>query len=187
LVDAFLLDAMTALVRAWVALYTWGLPLDVRERRRGEIDSHLHEQCMHDLETLHHSPRSTGLRVLWRCILGLRDDVSWRIRARPKLDYIARMRRRAKNRYRDEVRMFSWMLVQMLGLPFLVGSDPQTNTPEIMALCGVAIFTALARLVFAVSRRKQTEKLISYELRWLDELEAERKGASAVDSDTGSP
>lgn len=62
-----------ALVRAWTAAYTWGMPQDVRQARRAEIDSDLWD-CQHG------EPPDTRLplQIMARLVLGIPDDLGWR-------------------------------------------------------------------------------------------------------------
>ena len=64
---------VAAIVRAWTAVYTWGLPEAERRARRDEIESDLWE-CRHGDA----ANRSTVLTVLARLILGVPDDLGWR-------------------------------------------------------------------------------------------------------------
>jgi hypothetical protein len=66
--------------RSWVALYTFGLPLEVREARRGEIDSDLWEQQW--LAARRGDPANgTAIEVLLRMLFGVISDISWRAQA----------------------------------------------------------------------------------------------------------
>ena len=70
------LHAAIAVVRAWTRLYTWRMPAGIRETRRAEIESDLWEFCHHpDPE----NDRSSALHVLARLLLGIQDDLSWRV------------------------------------------------------------------------------------------------------------
>jgi hypothetical protein len=62
-------------VRAWVRLYTVGLPTGLREARRDEIDADLWEQSRE--ASMDIAPSLTS-HVLARWLLGLPDDLSWR-------------------------------------------------------------------------------------------------------------
>ncbi len=67
------------LARAWVAVYTHGLPVDYRDARRAEISSDLWEHC--------HDGSVDGLggvdaRVLGRVIAGMPADIAWRVEER---------------------------------------------------------------------------------------------------------
>ncbi len=59
--------------RTWTLLYTRGLPVEIRERRRQEIESDLWEQ-------LHDSNEPTRRGVLGRTLRGIHADVWWRYR-----------------------------------------------------------------------------------------------------------
>jgi hypothetical protein len=67
-----------ALVRAWAALYTWGLPETERRARRDEIESDLWESTHGDP-----SCRSTSFELLVRLAMGIRDDLGWRSERAP--------------------------------------------------------------------------------------------------------
>lgn len=59
-----------AITRWWTRVYTLGLPADLRESRRAEIESDLWESL--------HDPDATRPRILPRLAGGLMDDVCWR-------------------------------------------------------------------------------------------------------------
>ena len=66
------------LVRRWVLLYTAGLPADVRDARREEIDADLWEHARE--AALMARPTSTlRSQVALRLLLGIAADVAWRI------------------------------------------------------------------------------------------------------------
>jgi hypothetical protein len=71
---AWLVAFAIAVVRGWTRAYTWRLPQDVRDVRRGEIESDLFESQRDDGPTL-----SLALQVTMRLLLGVPDDVQWRI------------------------------------------------------------------------------------------------------------
>ena len=62
-----------ALVRAWVAIYTWALSDDERRARRDEIESDLWESSHGDP-----AARATALAVVGRLVRGVPDDLGWR-------------------------------------------------------------------------------------------------------------
>ena len=66
----------TGFVQAWVRLYTIGLPPGLRDARRDEIDSDLWEQAHHT--GMHTTPSPTA-HLLLRWLLGLPDDLLWRL------------------------------------------------------------------------------------------------------------
>ena len=69
-----------ALTRAWTALYTRGLPPDLRAERREEIDCDLwHQQRLADLER--EPVMGTAVQVAARLLLGVPADILWRIEA----------------------------------------------------------------------------------------------------------
>lgn len=66
------------LVRRWVGLYTRGLPVDVRDGRREEIDSDLWSQ-FEEARLIGRTDRSTNREILVRLLAGVPADVSWRL------------------------------------------------------------------------------------------------------------
>ena len=66
------------LVRAWVRLYTAGLPADVRDERREEIDADLWEQAR-EAGMLARAPSDVRSQIVLRLLLGMPADVTWRI------------------------------------------------------------------------------------------------------------
>jgi hypothetical protein len=65
-------------LRRWAEVYTRGLPADVRERRREEIDDDLWSQ-LEEARLVGRSHRSTNGEILVRWLTGLPADVSWRL------------------------------------------------------------------------------------------------------------
>jgi hypothetical protein len=65
------------MTRSWVALYTLGVPLAIRDARRSEIDSDLWEQQW--LASRCGDPAfGTAIEVLARMLLGIMSDITWR-------------------------------------------------------------------------------------------------------------
>ena len=62
-----------AIVRAWTRAYTSGLPAELRDARRDEIESDLWESA-HDPG----SSRMAGVQTIARMLIGMPDDVGWR-------------------------------------------------------------------------------------------------------------
>jgi hypothetical protein len=67
-----------ALVRHWVALYTAGLPRDIRDARRAEIEDDLWSQA-HDVDF---AASDVSGAVLARLVFGMWADVTWRLEQR---------------------------------------------------------------------------------------------------------
>ncbi len=68
-----------SLVRNWARMYTLGLPSEIREARRDEIESDLWEHA-HDLELGREGPAPfCALHALIRLLTGVPDDMLWRI------------------------------------------------------------------------------------------------------------
>ena len=78
--SARLLTTILAMTRAWLRLYTSGLPADVAIARRAEIDS--------DLWEMEHDADAAGtwqhpMVALQRLTAGMADDVGWRLEVAP--------------------------------------------------------------------------------------------------------
>ena len=86
---------MTALViafaRAWVRLYTRGLPAAVRDARRSELESDLWEQ-RHEEAARGRRPAATALRLLGRAVRGAPADLAWRFEQRDRGAVVRRLR-----------------------------------------------------------------------------------------------
>ena len=68
------------MTRSWVTLYTSGLPRELRDGRRAEIDSDIWEH-QRTAEFLDQPPGGTALQLLARLLLGLPSDLTWRLEA----------------------------------------------------------------------------------------------------------
>jgi hypothetical protein len=69
------------LVRRWVRLYTRGLPAELRDGRRNEIDADLWSQ-LEEAALLGRTSRSTNTEILIRWLAGIPADLSWRVEHR---------------------------------------------------------------------------------------------------------
>jgi hypothetical protein len=76
--NATLWPASARVVQAWVRLYTVGLSPEARYERREEIDADLWEQ-VYEASMLGPGQTKTATHVLVRWLLGIRDDVLWRL------------------------------------------------------------------------------------------------------------
>jgi hypothetical protein len=75
-----LLSFAIAPTRAWAALYTRGLPSDVRGERREEIDCDLWEHRR--LADIEREPvADTAVAILLRLVMGVPADIFWRLEA----------------------------------------------------------------------------------------------------------
>jgi TonB family protein len=63
--------AAAAVARTWTRLYTWRLPVELRARRLEEVESDLWES--------QRAGTATALQILARLVLGVPDDLGWRI------------------------------------------------------------------------------------------------------------
>jgi len=74
------LTLTVGMARSWVTPYTLRLPLEISESRRSEIDSDLWEQQW--LAARRGDPAlGTAIEVLSRMLLGIFDDLIWRLEA----------------------------------------------------------------------------------------------------------
>ena len=66
------------MTRSWVAVYTSGLPRELRDGRRAEIDSDVWEH--RQIAELTEEPQGeTALQLLARLVLGVPSDLMWRL------------------------------------------------------------------------------------------------------------
>ena len=72
------LDMVVGMTRSWVAVYTSGLPPELRDARRSEIGSDLWEQ-QRTADLLNQPQGETSLQLLARLVLGIPSDVTWRL------------------------------------------------------------------------------------------------------------
>ncbi len=75
-----LMTLAIGLTRWWVRLYTKGLPPELRDDRRAEIESDLWEQG-EDATANGSQPDETALEVFGRLLLGVPADLTWRVQA----------------------------------------------------------------------------------------------------------
>ncbi len=73
-----LMPRSVSFVRAWVRVYTAGLPSGLRDSRREEIDADLWEQAQ-EAETNQWNGLPLATHLLLRWLLGLPDDLMWRL------------------------------------------------------------------------------------------------------------
>lgn len=73
----FILTLILRLLRWWVRLYTLGLPPDIRDTRRAEIESDVWEH-QHDPIVVNRSSYRTATEIFGRLVWGIPADVSWR-------------------------------------------------------------------------------------------------------------
>jgi hypothetical protein len=73
---------VTGLVRGWVRLYTSGLPAELRDARRDEVDDDL--WCEHaEAAAIERSARSLDAAMALRLVLGIPADLTWRLTYHP--------------------------------------------------------------------------------------------------------
>jgi hypothetical protein len=125
------------LTRAWVRLYTRGVPADLRAARRAELDSDVweHEQ-LRAAEGLH--PGRVAFEIVARLAVGMAADLSWRVEHR-------RSRRHTTNPHgggamNEHLKHGMVALAVALGgwativVPILIGSDDWLQAAASVAL-----------------------------------------------------
>lgn len=70
------LRLVIALVQIWTRVYTWGMNLEARDRRRAEIESDLFE---FQQDFAHIGSMRPAAHVLMRVLAGAVDDIGWRV------------------------------------------------------------------------------------------------------------
>lgn len=137
--------------RTWVARYTGGLPTEVGERRRLEIESDLYEQI-----------QEMGTKgILGRCLRGIPADVWWRVRT------LLRHARQAErtpdmtpNRSRPwwvafvAIHIVVTVVMAMIGVPNLV-FGPSEDAGARWALTGLAAFGVALMIVGLIIQRRR--------------------------------
>jgi hypothetical protein len=74
-------ERSAAWVRRWVSVYTLGLPPEIKQRRRDEIDDDLWCQAQ-EAAGAGRADRSLGGEIVARLVFGVPADLSWRIEQR---------------------------------------------------------------------------------------------------------
>ena len=76
--STFIMTLVVGLVRWWVGRYTTGLPPEVRDSRRAEIESDLWEQ-EREPSAAGYWPNVVALQMFVRTMLGIPADLSWHV------------------------------------------------------------------------------------------------------------
>jgi hypothetical protein len=129
-VRAFL-DLAIAFTRAWVAVYSRGLPPDVGAERREEIDCDLwHQQRLADLER--EPVTGTAVQILVRAIFGIPADILWRIEAGSSTQLIRRTSVNDTTFMRIGLlaTMLPLAILAVMGASFMLGNGDFENTTE---------------------------------------------------------
>ena len=119
------------MARNWVGLYTRGLPPEVREARRSEIDSDLWEQQW--LASRRGDPEfGTAIEVLVRMLLGAISDITWRVEtgASATAKGITTVNSTWPMRIGFIIAMVPLALLAVAGISFLLGNGDFDNTTE---------------------------------------------------------
>jgi len=99
--------------KGWVAIYTRGLPGEVRDARRAELRSDLWEHLQHASGDGHGQLR-WSLQVIGRVVRGMADDLWWRFAQQAA----ARPRTEATERRRH---LFAWLFDWVVSPAFAIG------------------------------------------------------------------
>ena len=126
-----LLDLTITLTRAWVAVYTRGLPPDVGGERREEIDCDLwHQRRLADLER--EPVTGTAVQILVRVILGIPADLLWRVEAGSSTQTVGRtsVNETLSMRIGFLVAMLPLAALAAAGVSFVLGNGDFENSTE---------------------------------------------------------
>jgi hypothetical protein len=128
-----------ALARAWVRLYTRGLPAQLRDSRRAEIECDLWEQ-RHDEQSRRSRRSATTARVLGRVLRGVPSDLSWRLEHRSPRVVARRLRLAGSAARRHRWTVFPALVeLSYITGAAKVGTPGFVDAPEQLALaCGAA-------------------------------------------------
>ena len=75
-IRAFALPLAQSFARLWMSIYAAGVPSNLREDRRAEILSDLHENVA-DFREQGYRPDEIAIRIMLRVVRGMKDDVAW--------------------------------------------------------------------------------------------------------------
>jgi len=110
-----------AAVRTWTRVYTWRMPRSVRDARRAEIESDLWECRAGDA-----SGPALPIQIIGRLVLGLFDDVRWRV------EHVSRDSHVARRTLAFSVASAAVLTCVWVGLIVIPGTPPQAPTaPEV--------------------------------------------------------
>lgn len=126
-----LLDLAIAITRAWVTVYTRGLPSDVGGERREEIDCDLwHQQRLADLER--EPVTGTAVQILVRTIFGIPADMLWRIEAgsSTQTDRRTSVNETLSMRIGFLAAMLPLAILAVMGASFVLGNGDWDNSTE---------------------------------------------------------
>ena len=100
-------DIAPAFARAWLRLYTSGMPADLRDARHADVNTDLWEH-QQDAQGDGPSPVAIAAEVLLRTLVGVPDDLGWRREA-------ANARRGVANQGRIGTTMVSMGQIRWMG------------------------------------------------------------------------
>jgi hypothetical protein len=112
-------------VRTWVALYTFGLPSNLRDERRTEVDCDLWEQRL-SAHLQGERALATAGEVVLRLILGMISDIMWRVQA----SLSARSDRSMKVNESLTARGLFCVALVVAALPLVFGLSIMARYPE---------------------------------------------------------
>jgi hypothetical protein len=141
-------DRSVSVIRAWVALYTRGLPEPFAEERRAVIEAELWDEA----EAARWLDETSGLaRQRWsRWVRGLPADISWRIESQSK---IANLPRRSDVRI-SKIRLAAIGVVVLLYAVMIVGlmASPSFREWEGMPVATLGLGMSIVGLLLAIPR-----------------------------------
>ena len=109
---------VSSLVRTWVRVYSVGLPQDIRDTRRTEMESDLWEQ--HAYDEASGKGRLSAWRLAARWLRGLADDLLWRMEVTQRQGGNNMMRTMASPR--TYLNYIAFMAVAMALFPIGIGT-----------------------------------------------------------------
>lgn len=91
LVQAFALNVAKCLVSSWTWVITLGMPKELRDSHRAEVNSDMHEEITHRREE-GHAPSSIAAHMIFRLVTGLKDHLALVLPYAPETipDYLRR-------------------------------------------------------------------------------------------------
>jgi hypothetical protein len=128
-----------AAVRGWMRVYTHGMAIEWAEARRAEIESDLWE-LLHDPDQdvdARHASLAPAMHVLARLVLGIPDDLRWRVERSDVEDSLALRRAIAMSAAAAIVFLIFWVL------PAFVWGVP-SGRPQVVE-CATTVSVARTR------------------------------------------
>jgi hypothetical protein len=140
-----MIELVGGLVEAWTAIYTIGLPSDMKEGRRAEIRSDLWDQC--SLAAFQDDPvLETAGHVFVRLVLGIPGDIAWRAETgvATRRERRSQMTESWKSRIGLLIAIVLALFPIVLGLSIIVGNGEWDSAISRVMWGGLWIITGVA-------------------------------------------